>query len=95
MTLASDTAAAPILPADREGGAEIIGAEALGEREKTYLTYADRFEREFISQGEDEKRKVEDTLDTGWNLLSALPEEDLKLVSEEFIKKYHPRHRGI
>ncbi|MFC1928439.1 V-type ATP synthase subunit B [Chloroflexota bacterium] len=71
----------------------IIGAEALGEREKTYLTYADRFEREFISQGEDEKRKVEDTLDTGWKLLSALPEEDLKLVSEEFIKKYHPKYR--
>ncbi|MFC1934061.1 V-type ATP synthase subunit B [Chloroflexota bacterium] len=71
----------------------IIGAEALGEREKTYLTYADRFEREFISQGEDEKRKVEDTLDIGWKLLSALPEEDLKLVSEEFIKKYHPKYR--
>jgi len=72
----------------------IIGAEALGEREKTYLEYADRFEREFISQGENEKREVDVTLDTGWNLLSALPEEDLKLVSEEFIKKYHPSYKG-
>jgi V/A-type H+-transporting ATPase subunit B len=72
----------------------IIGAEALGEREKTYLTYADRFEKEFITQGENEKREVEETLDIGWKLLSSLPEEDLKLVSEEFIKKYHPKHKG-
>ena len=70
----------------------IIGAEALGERDKIYLTNADRFEREFISQGEFEKRKVEDTLDMGWELFSALPEEDLKLISEELIKKYLPKY---
>jgi V/A-type H+-transporting ATPase subunit B len=70
----------------------IIGAEALSERDKIYLTAADSFEREFISQGEFEKRRVEDTLDIGWELLSALPEEDLKLISEELIKKYHPRY---
>ena len=70
----------------------IIGAEALSERDKIYLTVADRFEREFISQGEAEKRKVEDTLDIGWKLFSALPEEDLKLISEELIKKYLPKY---
>ncbi len=71
----------------------IIGSEALGERDKLYLTYADRFEREFISQGEHEKRKVEDTLDIGWKLFSMLPEEDLKLISERWIKKYLPKYR--
>ena len=70
----------------------IIGAEALSDRDKIYLAVADRFEREFISQGEFEKRGVEDTLDIGWNLFSALPEEDLKLVSEELIKKYLPKY---
>ncbi|MEE8598684.1 MAG: V-type ATP synthase subunit B [Dehalococcoidales bacterium] len=70
----------------------IIGAEALSARDKIYLTFADRFEREFISQGEAEKRKVEDTLDIGWKLFSTLPEEDLKLVSEELIKKYLPKY---
>jgi len=70
----------------------IIGAEALGERDKIYLTAADSFEREFISQGELEKRRVEDTLDIGWRLFSALPEEDLKLISEELIKKYLPKY---
>jgi len=69
----------------------IIGAEALGDRDKIYLANADRFEREFISQGEFEKRLVEETLDTGWKLFSALPEEDLKLIREELIKKYLPK----
>jgi V/A-type H+-transporting ATPase subunit B len=71
----------------------IIGAEALGERDKVYLTNADRFEGEFISQGETQKRKVEETLDIGWNLFSALPEEDLKLIGEKLIKEYLPKYR--
>jgi len=70
----------------------IIGAEALSERDKLYLNSADEFEKKFISQGEFEKRSVEDTLDIGWSLFSALPEEDLKLVSEKFIKKYLPKY---
>jgi len=71
----------------------IIGADALSDRDKIYLEVADRFENEFIAQGEAEKRTVEETLDIGWNLFSALPEEDLKLVSEELIKKYLPKYR--
>jgi len=70
----------------------IIGAEALSERDKIYLANADEFERKFISQGEFEKRNVEDTLDIGWELFSVLPEEDLKLISEKFIKKYLPKY---
>lgn len=72
----------------------IIGVEALTERDKVYLMSGDSFEREFISQGEFEKRRVEDTLDIGWQLFSALPEEDLKLISEELIRKYLPKHSG-
>jgi V/A-type H+-transporting ATPase subunit B len=71
----------------------IIGAEALTDRDKVYLTNADRFEKEFISQGEFERRQVEETLDTGWQLFSALPEEDLKLISEAFIHKYLPKYQ--
>jgi V/A-type H+-transporting ATPase subunit B len=57
------------------------------------LTSADEFERKFISQGEWEKRTVEETLDIAWGLFSALPEEDLKLIREELIKKYLPKYR--
>jgi len=70
----------------------IIGAEALSERDKIYLAAADKFEREFIAQGEFEKRRIEDTLGIGWQLFSTLPEEELKLISEELIKRYLPKH---
>jgi len=72
----------------------IIGAEALTERDKIYLANAESFEREFISQGEFEARRIEDTLDIGWKLFSALPEEDLKLIREDLIKKYLPKYKG-
>ena len=72
----------------------IIGADSLGDRDRLYLTNADRMEGEFIRQGEAEKRTIEDTLDTGWGLFSALPEEDLKLIKEDLIKKFLPKYRG-
>ncbi len=72
----------------------IVGTEALSERDRLYLTYADRFEREFIAQGENERRPVEETLDIGWKLFATLPEEDLKLINERFIKKYLPKYRA-
>jgi len=70
----------------------IIGAEALTERDKIYLANADAFEREFIAQGAEEARSIERTLGIAWKLFSALPEEDLKLIREELIRKYHPRY---
>jgi V/A-type H+-transporting ATPase subunit B len=71
----------------------IVGTDALSDRDKIYLDIADRFENEFIRQDEHEKRTIEETLDIGWNLFSALPEEDLKLVNENLIKKYLPKYR--
>jgi len=70
----------------------IIGEEALAERDKIYLAAADSFEIKFISQGEFERRRVEDTLDIGWELFSTLPQEELRLISEELIARYLPKH---
>jgi V/A-type H+/Na+-transporting ATPase subunit B len=70
----------------------IIGAEALSDRDKIYLSAAIRFENEFILQGQHERRTIEYTLDTGWKLFSILPEEELKLISEKLIKKYLPKY---
>ncbi|MCD6323748.1 MAG: V-type ATP synthase subunit B, partial [Desulfurococcales archaeon] len=72
----------------------IIGTESLSEKDKKYLTFADLFERRFVNQGEYERRTIEETLDIGWDLLATLPEEDLKLIGTDTIKKYHPKYRG-
>jgi V/A-type H+-transporting ATPase subunit B len=72
----------------------VIGEEALSARDKLYLGFADNFEKKFINQGLYENRDIDATLDLGWNLLSALPESELKRIDPATIKKYHPRYRG-
>jgi V/A-type H+-transporting ATPase subunit B len=69
----------------------VIGAEALSERDRIYLKAADRLEQEYISQGEDERRTVEETLELAWKIFSLLPLEELKLIREEYIEKYLPQ----
>jgi V/A-type H+-transporting ATPase subunit B len=70
----------------------IVGEEALTELDKKYLKFADEFERQFITQG-DENRSIERTLEIGWQLFTMLPEEELKRIKREFIQKYHPAPR--
>ncbi|GAB4222405.1 MAG: ATP synthase subunit B [Spirochaetales bacterium] len=71
--------------------AAIIGEEELSALDKSYLTFGDRFEREFLSQAETENRTIEQTLDIGWNVLTNLPREELYRVKEELIEKYLPK----
>jgi V/A-type H+-transporting ATPase subunit B len=72
----------------------VIGEEALSARDKLYLNFADAFERRFINQGEYENRDIEQTLDLGWDLMSVLPETELKRIDPSTIAKYHPTHRS-
>jgi V/A-type H+-transporting ATPase subunit B len=76
------------------GLVRIVGVVGLSERERTWLQFADRFEREFVNQGPYENRSIEQTLDIAWDLLSILPEEDLIRVREAYINKYHPTHKS-
>jgi V/A-type H+-transporting ATPase subunit B len=71
----------------------VIGEEALSSRDKLYLNFADAFERRFINQGEYENRDIEQTLDLGWDLLSMVPEVELKRIDPSTIAKYHPARR--
>ena len=72
----------------------VVGEEALTSRDRKFLEFADRFEKEFVTQGRDEDRTIEQTLDLGWDLLSMLPEGELKRIDDKYIKKYHPNYRS-
>lgn len=72
----------------------VVGEEALSTRDKLYLNFADAFERRFVKQGEYENRDIEHTLDLGWDLLSMLPEVELKRIDPSTIAKYHPSRRS-
>jgi V/A-type H+-transporting ATPase subunit B len=67
----------------------IVGREALSERDNLYLDFADRFEQEFVQQGFRTNRDIDDTLDLGWELLSMFPKPELNRIDEELIEKYY------
>ncbi|MBU0527386.1 MAG: V-type ATP synthase subunit B [Candidatus Micrarchaeota archaeon] len=71
----------------------VVGEEALSATDRKFLRLADEFEKTFVTQGAYENREIEDTLSVAWDLLSILPEEELKRVKTEHIKKYLPEQQ--
>lgn len=71
------------------GLAAVIGEEELSTLDKRYVEFGNRFEQEYLRQGEDEDRSISQTLDLGWQVLTALPRSELHRVTEEEIGKYH------
>jgi V/A-type H+-transporting ATPase subunit B len=72
----------------------ILGEAALTPTDLLYAKFADEFEKRYVSQGPDENRSIEETLDLGWELLSILPKGELKRIKPEFIEKYLPKKEG-
>jgi V/A-type H+-transporting ATPase subunit B len=66
----------------------IVGTEALGKEDRLYLDFANLFEEKFVNQGYNEDRSIETTLDIGWEILSTLPEREMKRIKREYIEKY-------
>ena len=58
---------------DARSLASVIGEEELSPIDKAYMAFGVQFEKHFISQGSDENRTIDETLDLGWDLLSLLP----------------------
>ena len=74
--------------------AVVLGESALSDMDKKYAAFADRFEKEYVSQGYNTDRSIEDTLAIGWELLSDLPVTELKRIHPEYIEHYLPRKDG-
>ncbi|WP_292424310.1 ATP synthase subunit B [Methanoregula sp.] len=79
---------------DLRGLVAIVGKDALSERDRLLLEFADLFENRFVRQGYDEDRTIEDTLNLGWEILSTLPVEQLTRIDRDLINKYHPKFRA-
>lgn len=79
---------------DVRGLVAIVGKEALSDRDRKFLEFADTFENEFIRQGREEDRTIEQTLELGWRLLTSLNEAWLTKIDRKTLDKFHPAHRG-
>ena len=71
--------------------AVILGEAALSDTDKLYAKFATEFEKEYVSQGYDTNRTIEETLDIGWKLLSILPRSELKRIRDEYLDRYLPK----
>ena len=76
---------------DARSLASVIGEDELSPIDKQYLVFGNEFEHEFIGQGMDENRSMEDTLNKAWELLGLLPREELDRVNTKVLDQYyHP-----
>lgn len=70
----------------------ILGEAALTDMDKLYAKFADAFDKEYVAQGYETDRSIEETLELGWRLLEILPKSELKRIKPELIEKYyHPQ----
>lgn len=68
--------------------AQIVGEEDLSENDKKYLEFGQVFENQFLSQGQNENRDLEESLNLAWDILKILPRNELHRVSEENLNKF-------
>ncbi|MEF8936928.1 MAG: ATP synthase subunit B [Halovenus sp.] len=73
----------------------IVGREALSDLDNKYLDFADRFETEFVQQGTETNRDIDETLEIGWDLLSMLPKDALNRIDEELIDEHYREDQTV
>ncbi len=69
----------------------VLGEAALTDSDKKYVEFTNRFEQEYVDQGNYTNRTIEESLDFGWELLEILPREDLTRIRDEMLDKYLPK----
>ena len=71
--------------------AVVLGESALSDVDKIYAKFAERFENEYLDQGYQTNRSIEETLDLGWELLAMLPKVELKRISDALLEAFLPQ----
>jgi V/A-type H+-transporting ATPase subunit B len=79
---------------DARSLASVIGEEELSDTDKLYLRFGTLFEQEFVNQGSNENRSIDETLDLGWKLLTILPREELDRIDNEMLDKYYDQFKA-
>lgn len=77
---------------DARSLASVIGEDELSENDRAYMAFGRLFEDNFLNQGFDENRSMNDTLELGWDLLCSLPRNELDRIDDKLLdEKYDPK----
>jgi V/A-type H+-transporting ATPase subunit B len=71
--------------------ADLIGAAALTETDRSYLAFATAFASEFVDQGVAEVRSLDETLRRAWSVISHLPRRELTMIAAADLDAYYGR----
>ena len=74
---------------DARALASVIGEDELSPTDKKYLEFGKAFEQQFVGQGPNVNRTIEETLDLGWKLLHLLPKKELDRIDTKILEKYY------
>jgi vacuolar-type H+-ATPase catalytic subunit A/Vma1 len=66
----------------------IVGEEALSERDRRFLKFAEAFEDRFLRQDSYEDRNIAQTLDIAWKLFEELPRAELTRIEDKYLDHY-------
>lgn len=73
---------------------QVIGTDELSETDQQIMLFGELFESEFLNQGT-QSRRLGDSLDLGWDLLSLLPEQALNRLSHKDIQTYIHKEKAL
>jgi len=71
----------------------VVGEEALSMEDHLYLSFLERFEGKFVSQGPYQARTIFESLDLAWSILRAFPKELLKKIPKKTLDQFYARRR--
>ncbi len=66
----------------------ILGESALSDADKAFAKFSEAFDKEYVNQGFQTNRSIEETLDLGWELLKILPREELKRIKDDMLDEF-------
>ena len=73
----------------------ILGDAALSDVDRLYAKFAEEFEKQYINQGFNANRSIEETLDIGWKLLKILPRSELKRIRDEYLQEFYGKETEL
>ena len=76
---------------DARSLASVIGEEELSDEDRKYLKFGKLFEEKILSQGHNENRSMEQSLDLCWQILATLPRTQLSRIEDDILNKYLPK----
>lgn len=71
----------------------VVGEDSLLKEDKISIEFLTRFEKEFVNQGKDEDRTIEESLNLAWSMLGVFPKETLNRIPRELIEEYYPKEK--